>query len=134
MREKEREDDEDDAGAEPAHEPTHATLESGSPFLLDSKEILASNGLIAGELQQVFADMFSGKGLEPIPTPAEFRRRREEAEAARAAAEQARAQAEQAKAEAEDAIDEISGAQREGVEIAQPQGYVPRGSYVNVRA
>jgi myo-inositol-1(or 4)-monophosphatase len=53
----------------------------GSPFRLDSREILASNGLIAVEMKQVFADMFSGKGLEPIPTPAEFKRRRDEAEA-----------------------------------------------------
>jgi myo-inositol-1(or 4)-monophosphatase len=50
----------------------------GTPFLLDSREVLASNGRIAGELRQVFADMFSGKGLEPIPTPAEFKRRRDE--------------------------------------------------------
>ena len=39
-----------------------------------------------------------------------------------------------AQAEAEDAIGELAGAQREGVDEAQPQGYVPRGSYVNVRA
>lgn len=40
----------------------------------------------------------------------------------------------QASAEVEDAFDEVGEAQREGVEIAQPQGYVPRGSYVNVKA
>lgn len=39
-----------------------------------------------------------------------------------------------ARAEAEDAIDELSGGQQEAVEIGQPQGFVPRGSYVNVRA
>ncbi len=49
----------------------------GSPFRLDSKEILATNGKIGGELRAVFADMFAGRNLEPIPTPEEFRRRRE---------------------------------------------------------
>ncbi|MGZ3721311.1 MAG: hypothetical protein ACXVA9_00190 [Bdellovibrionales bacterium] len=32
-----------------------------------------------------------------------------------------------------EAIDEISGEEQSGVEIAQPSGFVPRGSYVNVR-
>ena len=53
----------------------------GESFRLDSREVLATNGRIGSELRQVFADMFSGKGLEPIPTPAEFRRRRDEAAA-----------------------------------------------------
>ncbi len=52
----------------------------GSRFRLDSREILATNGRIAGEMQQVFANMFSGKGMEPIPSPAEFKRRRDEAD------------------------------------------------------
>lgn len=50
----------------------------GSKFRLDSQEILASNGKIHAEMQQLFADMFAGKNLAPIPTPAEFRRLREE--------------------------------------------------------
>lgn len=50
----------------------------GSPFKLDSKEVLASNGTIALELEHIFAEMFAGRGLEEVPTPAEFRRRREE--------------------------------------------------------
>ena len=53
------------------------TCFDGSPFRLDSREVLATNGKIGVELRQVFADMFSGKGMEPIPTPAEFKRRRD---------------------------------------------------------
>ncbi len=49
----------------------------GSTFTLDSREVLATNGLIAGEMKEMFAAMFAGEGLEPIPTPAEFRERRE---------------------------------------------------------
>ncbi|MGI4853638.1 MAG: inositol monophosphatase family protein [Janthinobacterium lividum] len=51
----------------------------GSNFRLDSQEVLATNGRITAEVQQVFADMFAGKGMEPIPTAAEFKRRRDEA-------------------------------------------------------
>jgi len=48
----------------------------GGKFTLDSREVLASNGLIAAEMQQLFADLFAGRNLEPIPTPAEFAARR----------------------------------------------------------
>ena len=48
----------------------------GGRFTLDSREILATNGLIHAEMQHLFADMFAGKNLEPIPTPAEFAARR----------------------------------------------------------
>ena len=48
----------------------------GGKFTLDSREILASNGLIQSEMQHLFADMFAGRNLEPIPTPAEFAARR----------------------------------------------------------
>jgi myo-inositol-1(or 4)-monophosphatase len=48
----------------------------GGRFKLDSREVLATNGLIAAEMQQLFADMFAGRNLEPIPTPAEFAARR----------------------------------------------------------
>ena len=50
----------------------------GGKFTLDSREILATNGLIFGEMKGIFEALFSGKGLERIPTPAEFRARREE--------------------------------------------------------
>lgn len=49
----------------------------GSPFTLDSREVLATNGLIFGEMKAMFKTLFAGKDLEPIPTPAEFRARRE---------------------------------------------------------
>jgi len=48
----------------------------GSKFTLDSREVFASNGLIHAEMQQLFEDMFAGRNLEPIPTPAEFAARR----------------------------------------------------------
>jgi myo-inositol-1(or 4)-monophosphatase len=49
---------------------------SGKPFRLDSREILASNELIHAELVGLFADMFDGRNLLPIPTPQEFAARR----------------------------------------------------------
>jgi myo-inositol-1(or 4)-monophosphatase len=55
---------------------------SGHPYRLDSREILASNALIHDEMVALFQDMFAGRSLAPIPTPAEFMARR----AARAAA------------------------------------------------
>jgi myo-inositol-1(or 4)-monophosphatase len=48
----------------------------GGKFTLDSRELLATNGKIHAEMQGLFADMFAGKNLEPIPTPAEFAARR----------------------------------------------------------
>jgi myo-inositol-1(or 4)-monophosphatase len=48
----------------------------GGRFTLDSREVLATNGLIKGEMVHLFAEMFAGRGLEPIPTPAEFAARR----------------------------------------------------------
>jgi myo-inositol-1(or 4)-monophosphatase len=54
---------------------------AGGHFKLDSREILASNGLIHVELMGLFSDMFAGRELAPIPTPREFAQRR----AARAA-------------------------------------------------
>ncbi len=51
----------------------------GGRFTLDSREVLATNGLIHAEMEALFADMFAGRGLEPIPTPAEFAARRAKA-------------------------------------------------------
>ena len=48
----------------------------GSPFRLDSEEILATNGRIKNELVGIFEDMFAGRNIEPVPTPAEFAARR----------------------------------------------------------
>ena len=44
----------------------------GTPFQMNSSEILATNGLLRDELMGFFVDMFAGRGLHPIPTPAEF--------------------------------------------------------------
>jgi myo-inositol-1(or 4)-monophosphatase len=55
----------------------------GSKFTLDSAEVFATNGLIHGEMQALFADMFAGRNLSPIPTPAEFAARRKNEEAAK---------------------------------------------------
>jgi len=44
----------------------------GSPFRLDSQEILATNGLLRDEMLEFFRAMFAGEDPEPIPTPAEF--------------------------------------------------------------
>lgn len=44
----------------------------GAPFRLNSAETLATNGLLGGELIGIFANMFAGRDLHPIPSPAEF--------------------------------------------------------------
>jgi myo-inositol-1(or 4)-monophosphatase len=49
----------------------------GSTFTLDSREVLATNGVIHAEMEQLFEEMFAGRGLQAIPTPAEFAARRE---------------------------------------------------------
>ena len=48
----------------------------GGRFTLDSREVLATNGLILGEMTHIFTELFAGNGLEAIPTPAEFAARR----------------------------------------------------------
>jgi myo-inositol-1(or 4)-monophosphatase len=48
----------------------------GGTFTLDSREVFATNGLIHAEMQALFEDMFAGRNLEPIPTPAEYAARR----------------------------------------------------------
>jgi myo-inositol-1(or 4)-monophosphatase len=54
---------------------------SGAKYKLDSREVLASNGLIQNELLGLFREMFAGRDLAPIPTPQQFAAQR----AARAA-------------------------------------------------
>ena len=51
---------------------------SGGSFRLDSREVLASNGLIHEELVELFKEMFAGRALSPIPTPREYAARRAE--------------------------------------------------------
>jgi myo-inositol-1(or 4)-monophosphatase len=53
---------------------------AGGPFELESREVLASNGLIHDELVGMFQDLFAGRGLAPIPTPEEFAAMRAERE------------------------------------------------------
>jgi myo-inositol-1(or 4)-monophosphatase len=49
---------------------------AGGPFQLNSREVLASNGLIHDELMGMFVDLFAGRNLTPIPTPREYAERR----------------------------------------------------------
>lgn len=44
----------------------------GGRFRLNSAETLATNGLLSEELIGIFANLFAGRELQPIPTPAEF--------------------------------------------------------------
>jgi myo-inositol-1(or 4)-monophosphatase len=46
----------------------------GSSFELDSRETLASNGLVHDALVHEFNEIFAGRGLDPLPAPAEYRR------------------------------------------------------------
>jgi myo-inositol-1(or 4)-monophosphatase len=46
----------------------------GSAFELDSSETLASNRLIHEQLLAEFADIFGGRGLEPLPDPRVYQR------------------------------------------------------------
>jgi myo-inositol-1(or 4)-monophosphatase len=48
----------------------------GSPFRLDSREVLATNGLIHAELLTNFSEIFAGRGLEPLPSPVEYAKTR----------------------------------------------------------
>jgi len=49
----------------------------GSPFRLDSREVLATNGVIHEELMQNFAEIFAGRGLEEMPSPVEYAKNRQ---------------------------------------------------------
>ena len=44
----------------------------GSPFRLDSREVLATNGLLKTELIALFDDMFAGRNLSPSVSPATY--------------------------------------------------------------
>jgi myo-inositol-1(or 4)-monophosphatase len=46
----------------------------GSEFELNSRETMASNGLIHDELQHEFQEIFAGRGLEPLPDPRQYQR------------------------------------------------------------
>jgi myo-inositol-1(or 4)-monophosphatase len=46
----------------------------GSPFEIDSRETLASNGLVHDALVHEFQEIFAGRGLTPLPEPSEYKR------------------------------------------------------------
>ena len=46
----------------------------GSAFLLDSRETLASNGLVHEALVREFKEIFDGRGLDPLPDPRAYQR------------------------------------------------------------
>ena len=46
----------------------------GSPFELNSRETLASNGLVHEELLHEFEEIFAGRGLETLPDPRAYQR------------------------------------------------------------
>ena len=43
----------------------------GGPFEMDSRQTLATNGLVHEEVMQEFEQVFSGRGLEPLPAISE---------------------------------------------------------------
>ncbi len=45
----------------------------GSPFELNSRETIASNGLVHQALLHEFKEVFAGRGLEPLPDPREYK-------------------------------------------------------------
>ena len=46
----------------------------GAPFQIDSRETLASNGLVHDELVREFQEIFAGRGLDPLPDPRTYQR------------------------------------------------------------
>jgi myo-inositol-1(or 4)-monophosphatase len=46
----------------------------GSAFRIDSSETLASNGLVHDALLREFAEIFAGRGLDPLPSVGEYSR------------------------------------------------------------
>jgi myo-inositol-1(or 4)-monophosphatase len=55
----------------------------GSYRRLESAEILASNQLVHHEMLSFFADLFAGRNIAPLPSPAEYARQRQLREAAK---------------------------------------------------
>jgi myo-inositol-1(or 4)-monophosphatase len=48
----------------------------GSAFTIDSRETLASNGLVHDALVHEFQEIFAGRGLEPLPDPRAYEQER----------------------------------------------------------
>jgi myo-inositol-1(or 4)-monophosphatase len=49
---------------------------SGGPFKIDSREVLASNGLVHDALLCEFDAIFQGRGMEELPSPVEYAKSR----------------------------------------------------------
>jgi myo-inositol-1(or 4)-monophosphatase len=47
---------------------------AGAEFDIASRQVLATNGHIHPSLMQEFAEIFAGRGLEPLPSPVEYAR------------------------------------------------------------
>lgn len=45
----------------------------GGPFNIDSRQTLATNGLVHESLMEAFQEIFAGKNLDPLPDPREYR-------------------------------------------------------------
>ena len=45
----------------------------GSPFELNSRETLVSNGLVHEALLHEFEEIFAGRGFEPLPDPRAYK-------------------------------------------------------------
>jgi len=52
----------------------NVTRFDGSPFEIDSRETVASNGLIHDAMLQEFKEIFAGRGMEPLPNPQEYKK------------------------------------------------------------
>ena len=48
----------------------------GSAFEIDSRETLATNGLVHNALLHEFQEIFAGRGLDPLPDPRDYQRGR----------------------------------------------------------
>jgi len=47
----------------------------GGQFQLNSRETVATNGIIHGELVNEFQQVFAGRGLEQLPDPRDYAKR-----------------------------------------------------------
>jgi len=45
---------------------------AGGEFDIASRQVLATNGSIHAALIQEFAEIFAGRGLQPLPSPVEY--------------------------------------------------------------
>jgi myo-inositol-1(or 4)-monophosphatase len=46
----------------------------GSPFQIDSRETLGSNGLVHDQMLKEFGEIFTGRGVDPLPDPRTYER------------------------------------------------------------